>query len=52
MNKNNIYNMKGIEVFSYEDINLKKKKKIIIKMRLIQEMMETSEKEINQFITF
>ena len=44
--------MKGIEVFSYEDIDLKKKKKIIIKMRLIQEMMETSEKEINQFMTF
>ena len=37
--------------FFYEEIDLKKKK-IIIKMRLIQEMMKTSEKEINQFMNF
>ena len=34
--------MKEIEVFFYEEIDLKKKK-IIIKMRLIQEMMKSSE---------
>ena len=37
--------------FFYEEIDLKKKK-IIIKMRLIQEIMKTSEKEINQFMNF
>ena len=41
--------MEEIEVFFYEEIYLKKKK-IIIKMRLIQEMMKTTEKEINQFM--
>ena len=37
--------------FFYEEIDLKKKK-IIIKVRLIQEMMKTTEKEINQFMNF
>ena len=42
---------KKLKFFFYEEIDLKKKK-IIIKMRLIQEMMKTSEKEINQFMNF
>ena len=43
--------MEEIEVFFYEEIDLKKKK-IIIKMRLIQEMMKIPKREIKQLMTF